>query len=81
MRIILAIIIISLFCLPNYAYAIKNEDCFTCHGEDIKPDAFSSSIHGKNLCTSCHTTITSLPHPGGLKLPTCNQCHRIEAEI
>ncbi len=59
---------------------VENAECLTCH-DDIKPDLYTASVHGKNLCTSCHADITVLPHPDKLNKPVCNQCHRIEAEI
>lgn len=77
----LTYIFLFLFSICRFSYALENEECFTCHGEKINPDAYNSSIHGRNLCTSCHVDIKTLPHPTGLKIPTCNQCHRIEAEI
>ncbi len=70
-----------LFFLISPALALENKDCFTCHDGTINPGLFASSIHGKNLCTSCHIQIKSLPHPSDVKVPTCNQCHRIESEI
>lgn len=62
------------------AYAIDNAECLACH-DDVKSDAYNSSVHGRNLCTSCHADIATLPHPENLSKPVCNQCHRIEAEI
>lgn len=76
-----AVFLLSIFSFSNATYAIENEACFTCHGEGVNPDIYNASIHGKNLCTSCHADITALPHKTGLATPTCNQCHRIEAEI
>ncbi len=43
------------------AQAIENSDCLACH-DDIKPDVYNASAHGKNLCTSCHTDIAGAPH-------------------
>jgi len=58
---------------------VSNETCLACHvrassiklpsGEDlylgINPDRYASSVHGSagQLCTQCHTTISSYPHP------------------
>jgi len=92
-------ILIALVCLTTRtAAALDNADCFTCHGDEslVKKDAagktvslfvdeakFKTTIHAKNLCTSCHTDITDLPHPDHFtaKPVSCSQCHRIEAEV
>jgi thiosulfate reductase cytochrome b subunit len=78
------------------ARAIGTAECLACHSDPsltktnaagkevslfVDPKKFAASIHGKNLCTSCHTGITSLPHPENLKPVRCSQCHRVEAEI
>jgi cytochrome b subunit of formate dehydrogenase/ribosomal protein S27AE len=76
--------------------AIDNADCFVCHADQtltktnaagksislfIDEGKFSHSIHAKNLCTSCHTDITDLPHAEHLKSVSCGQCHRVETQI
>lgn len=62
------------------AFAIDNADCLACHtGVDGKQ--FAQSIHGRNLCTSCHTDIKDLPHDEKLKPVSCSQCHRLETDI
>src|SRR3989338_9168294 len=61
--------LLVLLCAIGSAVAeeIDNATCFSCHGDSssqpfIDPAKFETSIHGKNLCTSCHTDITSIPH-------------------
>jgi cytochrome b subunit of formate dehydrogenase len=78
------------------ARAIDNADCFACHSDKslvktnaagkavslfIDEEKFKASIHSKNLCTSCHTDITELPHAETHKPVSCSQCHRIETDI
>ncbi len=78
------------------AQAIDNADCFACHSDKslvktnaagkavslfIDEEKFKASIHSKNLCTSCHTDITELPHAETHKPVSCSQCHRIETDI
>src|SRR3990167_869298 len=73
-----------------------NSDCITCHGEkDMKKilpggeeqsllvdeKEYSASIHGRNLCTSCHDDIKELPHQENLKPVFCSKCHRIETRV
>ena len=80
----------------SHARAIDNADCFVCHSDIslsktnasgkavslfVDEDKFKASIHGKNLCTSCHTDITDLPHAETHKPVSCSQCHRIETDI
>jgi len=78
------------------AKALDNSDCFACHSDPtlvktnaagkavslfVDQDKFEHSIHGKNLCTSCHSDITDLPHSETHKPVSCSQCHRIESDI
>ena len=74
------------------AEEIDNATCFSCHGDPssqpyIDPAKFESSIHGKNLCTSCHSDIKEIPHEvqnsNNQQSPlywqnipeTCGKCH------
>ncbi len=69
------------------AWALDNSDCFACHGQqgatphDVDEAAFKKSIHGKNLCVSCHADVTELPHAEKLASVACNRCHRVETQI
>ncbi|MFA5059311.1 MAG: cytochrome b/b6 domain-containing protein [Candidatus Omnitrophota bacterium] len=65
---------------------IDNETCFTCHSDPeatpfVDPEKFKSSIHGGNLCISCHSDIVEVPHEEKLKPVSCGSCHRIETEL
>ncbi len=57
--------------------ALENKECLGCHGAPgfsgpgpdgkerplfVAADHFASSVHGVLQCTSCHTTITEVPH-------------------
>ncbi len=94
----LPILIALAFFTARVAAALDNSDCLQCHGDQslVKKDAtgktislyvdeakFKSTIHGKNLCTSCHSDVTDLPHPDNFvaKSVSCSQCHRVETEI
>jgi len=59
---------------------IANEDCLACH-DNFTLDEFQGSVHGGNLCTSCHTEIKELPHPEKMKPVNCASCHRMEASV
>lgn len=64
---------------PQPTSPTRQDTCLTCHAQSglsmtsaigetisvtIDREAFASSIHGdKLLCTDCHNTITSYPHP------------------
>jgi cytochrome b subunit of formate dehydrogenase/DnaJ-class molecular chaperone len=80
------------------ARAIENEDCLACHSDKelsktdaaghpvsltVDPARFASSIHAKNLCTSCHTDVTDLEHPENFRAKpvNCGQCHRVETDV
>lgn len=67
--------------------ADDNETCLTCHGSSdmgapvVDTTAFSKSIHGGNLCVSCHTDAAEIPHPEKLAPVSCAKCHRLETQI
>lgn len=69
------------------AAAQENEMCMACHGEKgsgapfVQHKEFAASIHGANLCVSCHTDASEIPHTGKLKPVNCGMCHRVETEI
>ena len=89
------ILTLCLWPVPH-AWAIDNADCFVCHSDKslvktntagtavslfVDEGKFNASIHARNLCTSCHTDITDLPHAEMHKPVSCSQCHRIETDI
>lgn len=75
-----------LYFVPAVA-AQSNEDCLMCHGQTdsgspfVDGKSFSSSIHGRNLCVSCHQDAKELPHPEKLAPVSCAKCHRLESQI
>jgi cytochrome b subunit of formate dehydrogenase len=79
-------------------HAIENAECFVCHADKelkktddagkevslfVDEQKFNASIHQRNLCTSCHTDISEVPHADKFKAKpvSCSQCHRIETDI
>ncbi|MDD4882751.1 MAG: hypothetical protein PHX10_14320, partial [Gallionellaceae bacterium] len=73
--------------------AIANFRCLRCHADPeekvrIRPDGtrinlfidrqqFEHSVHGKQPCTGCHTSITKLPHQKPLPRSIgCIDCHK-----
>lgn len=58
-----------------------------CHGQKdtdspfVDEKAFAGSIHGRNLCVSCHQDATEIPHAEKLASVSCARCHRIESQI
>lgn len=69
------------------AESLDNDTCLACHGQKggdapyVDERAFSRSIHGKNLCVSCHADITEVPHAPKVAPVSCSRCHRVEAQI
>ncbi len=67
--------------------AADNSDCMVCHGQEgmgaplIDEKEFTRSIHGGNLCASCHQDAANLPHADKLKPVSCGNCHRVETQI
>lgn len=85
---------------------VSNEACLSCHADattpwelpngdllsiQIKPERFTSSVHGLNdvTCVTCHTNISGFPHPENNAtsaqdyqfnyLDTCAECHEEQA--
>ena len=71
---------------------IPNERCLKCHGDEnertdvrddgsiveiyVPPHQFEASVHGDQMCTDCHTTITRVPHREAPEvLVGCVECH------
>lgn len=93
-----AILLGTLGAGPGRAATIENSDCLACHSDEalvttntagkavslyVDEAKFATSIHAKNLCTSCHSDVTDVPHPDKFvaKPVSCAQCHRLETEI
>jgi cytochrome b subunit of formate dehydrogenase len=72
---------------------IPNKRCMKCHGDekertDTRDDGtvvdiyvptaeFDASVHGKQLCVSCHNTIRRVPHKESPGITVgCVDCHR-----
>ncbi len=72
---------------PIRAETVDNDTCLACHGQKgseapfVEAAAFRGSIHGGNLCVSCHRDAAEIPHPGKLSPVACSQCHRVETQI
>lgn len=83
----LAALCASLSAPPVLHAADTNESCLSCHGEEtdefpyVDAKEYAASIHGKNLCISCHTDAKRLPHKEKLAPVYCATCHRIETGI
>ncbi len=76
----------SLF-LALAARAEDNSTCLACHAQKgtdapfVDEAAFTKSIHGKNLCASCHSDVQELPHAPKLAPVSCARCHQLETQI
>jgi cytochrome b subunit of formate dehydrogenase len=84
-RVTLVILIIFLSAYPLRAeqgMPIDPATCLGCHGDKISAAAFSSSVHGKNGCNSCHVQLTDLSRhvKGEIKMERvrCERCHKKE---
>lgn len=80
LNVLIAILfVLMLFCAP--AFCEKNETCFSCHSSKesgapyVDAKEFSVSIHGNNLCISCHKDAAEVPHAAPLKPVSCGNCH------
>lgn len=54
-------------------------DCVTCHNT-MDLAKFRTRTHGKLGCVTCHSAITTLPHPEKLPPPQCIRCHDHEGQ-
>ncbi len=69
---------------------LTTETCLECHGDPsltaqdefgkeisvfVDPQKYKASIHGGNDCTTCHDSITEIPHPDSLPKVSCAPCH------
>lgn len=83
------VVVLSIF-IASPGMAIDDSECFFCHGDanfkvtrpdgTVKPlyvdeQLYAASIHAKEGCVSCHSDITELEHPAGLKKVNCGDCH------
>jgi cytochrome b subunit of formate dehydrogenase len=77
---------VGFFVVPSAA-APSNADCLMCHGQEdsgplfVDEKKFAASIHGRNLCVSCHKDALEIPHPDKLAPVSCSNCHRLENKI
>jgi len=61
--------------------AATNDDCFACHSDSsmallVDQEKFNASVHGKSLCTSCHTDLIGSDFPHKTPAPVdCGHCH------
>jgi cytochrome b subunit of formate dehydrogenase len=71
----------------GFAAAEDNKVCLSCHGQQMEgtpfvdAKAFDKSIHGRNLCVSCHKDATKIPHALKLAPVACRNCHHLESMI
>ncbi len=57
--------------------AAQETDCAQCHPEVVK--ALPASAHASLGCLGCHPEYTKVPHPPGLGVPQCAECHETAA--
>ena len=85
-RILCSLIVCWGFSFSLRAESLDNSTCLACHGQKgtdapfVDEKAFSGSIHGKNLCVSCHADISEVPHQKPAPV-SCARCHRVESQI
>lgn len=72
---------------PHGGAAFETEACLACHSHPlpraaaVSPKEYARSVHGANLCISCHTDIDAIPHAPKLKSVSCGDCHRVETAV
>lgn len=64
--------------------SVTNEDCLSCHSDAsmaplVDEVTYKASIHGENLCISCHADLATGDFPHDTPAPAdCGQCHAKE---
>jgi cytochrome b subunit of formate dehydrogenase len=95
----LAITVLGMQVASAQSANLDNATCLSCHGNPgfaapgangqmrslfVPADHFARSVHGALPCTSCHTTITEVPHKNPPMTPAqrrqqipklCGSCH------
>jgi predicted CXXCH cytochrome family protein len=56
------------------AAPFTNDECLGCH-DTVSAAKFAQSVHGKLVCTNCHSDITTAPHETKPKAVDCSPCH------
>src|ERR1039457_6203837 len=84
-RVVPFFVLVLIWALPAFAeqgMAIDPATCLGCHSDKISIQAFASSVHGKNACTSCHVDITDLIKHMKKEIKVqkvqCERCHKKE---
>ncbi|MBF0491023.1 MAG: hypothetical protein HQL15_10535, partial [Candidatus Omnitrophica bacterium] len=69
---------------PSAKAPVTNSDCLACHSDSssapfVDQDKYKTSVHGKNLCTSCHADLATSDFPHNTPKPVnCGSCHTQE---
>jgi len=78
---LLSFLFIILYSTRAYcAEEVSNGDCLACH-DGINAERYNSSVHGSNLCTSCHRDVREIPHSEKPAKVNCSNCHNTESQI
>jgi cytochrome b subunit of formate dehydrogenase len=86
-HVLLAMVILTgtLGALVCPAYSQSNVDCLMCHARGggaptADVSVFNASAHAGLSCTSCHLSITEIPHGETVEPVLCASCHDEKAE-
>ncbi len=89
----LAILVCMPVLFPGNLQAADAENCMKCHrypglaaaGEDgvqrnfwVDEEKYRHSIHGRLLCTSCHSDVKQIPHKAANRVDCSNECHAVD---
>jgi Zn finger protein HypA/HybF involved in hydrogenase expression len=91
LTVIVALLLATLFVLPQTAFAQENDDCYMCHEDReltgtinnrsksmfVNSKIVTKSVHGEFDCVICHLDIDpeDLPHEDELEPVDCGTCH------
>ena len=85
-----ALIALASLTIQGATIAQENAECLKCHEDPalsktkadgavlslyLDEEVYKGSVHGSELCMSCHADIESLPHPKELEPVHCGNCH------
>jgi len=79
MAVLLGVLLASI-AFADASLDITPRACLECHDDSVTPQAFKSSVHGQNSCTSCHVEINNLAQHADGEIEVgqvlCAGCHK-----
>jgi cytochrome b subunit of formate dehydrogenase len=73
-------LLLAICAVPSAIFAAGIQECFDCHDDKVKADAYGKSAHGELVCVSCHVDVNTLgdnhQEKGKVGKVSCARCHK-----